>query len=418
MTAGYSETVVIGAGPAGLTAGYLLARAGHEVSVIEGDPGAVGGLSRTVEHGGYRIDLGGHPFVSQSEAIVDLWEEMLPEGFAVQAVRTGIADAGGYRSRAAEAGRPRLRDRLGRTITAILPGALAPKAAAELLRYPRLGPGALWEEAARKMGGFGGRLLAGRRLAGLALDGSGLWTVTARRPDGDTETIRARNVVSSATVGDTMDALQPAPLSLFQARSLRHAAHVTVALVARTRIDCEDHWIDVRDPALNVRRVLNYRSWSPEMLPDQFHSCLGFTYACGEGDALWRLSDAGLVALAGGELERLGLSSRAHVVDACVVRQAKAVPLPGDEDALAAIRLDLGQSYPGLQLVGRNGLHRACDQDAAMRTAILAAANIAAGRPVHDVWRVTETAAEGEAELAAALASLNVAQAGAARRFG
>lgn len=418
MTAGYSETVVIGAGPAGLTAGYLLARAGREVTVIEADPGAVGGRARTVRHNGYRIDPGGHPFVSPSKAILNLWHEMLPDGFTVQPARTGIVDAGGYRSPAADIAKPRLRDRLGRTITTILPGLRTPRAGEELLRYSRLGPGAVWEEAARKMQAFGGRLLPGRRLACLALDGSGLWTVTARRADGAPETVRARDVVSSAPVGETMDALQPAPLSLFQARSLRHAAQVTVALIVRTRVDCEDHWVDVRDPALKVRRVLNYRSWSPEMLPDQFHSCLGFAYPCREGDALWQLSDPDLVALAGRELERLGLSSRAHVVDACVVRQAKVLPLSGDEDALAAIRLDLGQGYPGLQLVGRNGLHRACGQDAAMTTAILAAANIAAGRTVHDVWRVTETAAGGEAELAAALASLGAWRAGEDRRFG
>jgi phytoene dehydrogenase-like protein len=46
------DVAIIGAGPAGLTAAYLLTKAGHSVTVIEKDPHYVGGISRTVEHEG------------------------------------------------------------------------------------------------------------------------------------------------------------------------------------------------------------------------------------------------------------------------------------------------------------------------------------------------------------------------------
>src|SRR5919112_5095058 len=75
------DVVIIGAGPAGLTAGYLLTKAGKRVCIIEQDPTYVGGISRTVEHDGYRFAIGGHRFFSKSRAVVDLWNEILPDGF-------------------------------------------------------------------------------------------------------------------------------------------------------------------------------------------------------------------------------------------------------------------------------------------------------------------------------------------------
>ena len=65
------ETLVLGGGPAGLTAGYLLADAGRAVRVLEADE-QVGGLARTVERDGYRFDLGGHRFFTKLKAVQTL----------------------------------------------------------------------------------------------------------------------------------------------------------------------------------------------------------------------------------------------------------------------------------------------------------------------------------------------------------
>src|SRR6476620_5617918 len=75
------DVAIIGAGPAGLTAGYLLTKAGLSVAIIEKDTRYVGGISRTVEHEGYRFDIGGHRFFSKSRQVVDLWNEILPDDF-------------------------------------------------------------------------------------------------------------------------------------------------------------------------------------------------------------------------------------------------------------------------------------------------------------------------------------------------
>jgi protoporphyrinogen oxidase len=78
-----SSVLVIGAGPAGLTAAYESSKLGLEPTVIEADR-QVGGLSRTVNYRGYRFDIGGHRFFSKVELINELWREILNEDFLLR----------------------------------------------------------------------------------------------------------------------------------------------------------------------------------------------------------------------------------------------------------------------------------------------------------------------------------------------
>jgi len=72
--------VVLGGGPAGLTAGYLLAKQGKPVIVLE-STGQVGGLARTEVRDGYRFDLGGHRFFTKVKEVDALWHEIMKEEF-------------------------------------------------------------------------------------------------------------------------------------------------------------------------------------------------------------------------------------------------------------------------------------------------------------------------------------------------
>jgi protoporphyrinogen oxidase len=72
------EVVVIGAGPAGLTAAYALTKRGAPVTVLEADT-VVGGISRTVERDGWRFDIGGHRFFTKVPVVEQLWHEILPD---------------------------------------------------------------------------------------------------------------------------------------------------------------------------------------------------------------------------------------------------------------------------------------------------------------------------------------------------
>ena len=75
----HKQVVIIGGGPAGLTAAYELCKAGVESIVLEKDP-VVGGLSRTVNYKGYHFDIGGHRFFTKVKVVEDMWREVLPAG--------------------------------------------------------------------------------------------------------------------------------------------------------------------------------------------------------------------------------------------------------------------------------------------------------------------------------------------------
>ena len=72
------DTLIIGAGPAGLTA-LLLARKGQKVVVYESDKVDVGGLAKTIEHNGFRFDIGGHRFFSKAKEVREFWREILKD---------------------------------------------------------------------------------------------------------------------------------------------------------------------------------------------------------------------------------------------------------------------------------------------------------------------------------------------------
>ena len=73
------KVIIIGAGPAGLTAAYelLKEKEKYEVIILEKD-GQVGGIAKTVTHHGNRMDLGGHRFFTKRKEINELWQEILP----------------------------------------------------------------------------------------------------------------------------------------------------------------------------------------------------------------------------------------------------------------------------------------------------------------------------------------------------
>ncbi|PSC04092.1 FAD-dependent oxidoreductase [Alsobacter soli] len=476
----HTDVLIIGAGPAGLTASYLLTKEGRDVTVLERDPHLVGGISRTVNYKGFLFDIGGHRFFSKAKEVVDLWKEILPDDFIERPRISRIYYKGklySYPLKAFEAlwnlglvesalcmasygwaklqpvaspktfrqwvrnafgerlfsiffktytekvwgmscdeisadwaaqrikglslgaavlnalgrsfkGRPRPKD--GEVIKTLI----------ESFQYPRKGPGMMWEAAARKTREQGGRILMDRTLSAMEWDEAArLWTVTARRGDGSVETFTANHVISSAPITELTAAIKPAPISLFHARALRYRDFLTVALVTTCKDLFPDNWIYIHDPSVKVGRIQNFRSWSPEMVPDPDLACLGLEYFCFEGDGLWSAPDAELIALAKQEIARIGLVRDDEVVDACVVRQAKAYPVYDDayKDHVAMVRLDLEQRFPTLHLVGRNGMHKYNNQDHAMMTAMLTVRNILAGERLYDIWDVNEDAEYHEA---------------------
>jgi protoporphyrinogen oxidase len=281
----------------------------------------------------------------------------------------------------------------------------------ESFRYPRLGPGMMWDAARDRIVEKGGRVLMGHALHQLAFnETTGRWSVAASH-DGNITTLSAAHVISSAPLRELATRLHPLPVALPEAARLKYRDFLTVALKVRSPDLFPDNWIYIHDDKVKVGRIQNFRSWSPEMVPDPDIACVGLEYFCFEGDGLWSASDDELISLATREMAALGLCAPEHVVGGAVVRQEKAYPVY-DEDYAArvdAVRREIEHRWPTLHCVGRNGMHRYNNQDHAMMTAMLTVRNIQAGARVYDVWAVNEDAEyheSGNAGEQAALASL------------
>lgn len=475
------SVICIGAGPAGLTAGYLLGKEGVKVTVLEQDPVYVGGISRTATYKGFAFDIGGHRFFSKSQEVENLWDEILGDDFLnrprksriyyrnklfdyplrafdalsklgiIEATRCVLSYAKvrlhpnksprNFQEWVTEKFGKRLFEIFFRTYTEKVWGmpcteisadwaaqrikglslskaiwhSLMPqksgkprekiiKTLVDSFRYPRRGPGMLWEAAAAKIQNQGGRVLLGQSVVALARNAGGGWRITARGQEGETQVFDCDHVISTMPMRDLASALSPAlaPAVCEAAAGLRYRDFLVVALILKERDTFDDNWIYIHDPEVKVGRIQNFKSWSPELVPEPALNCYGLEYFCFEGDGLWTSQDADLVALASAELVKLGLAEAADIVEGTVVRQPKAYPVyDGDYQArVDTIRAALETQYPNLHLVGRNGMHKYNNQDHAMMTAMLTVKNILAGRPLYDVWCVNQDAEyheEGEA---------------------
>jgi protoporphyrinogen oxidase len=488
-----TDVLIIGAGPAGLTAAYLLTKAGKRVIVVERDEYYVGGISRTVNYKGFHFDIGGHRFFSKSREVVELWNEILPDDFIDRPRMSRIFYNGKYYAyplRAFEALRnlgvmtstmcmlsyalaklfpvktPKsfhqwVRNQFGeqlfsiffRTytekvwgmscddisadwaaqrikglslISAVVDGlqrslkidrkpaaALGEqggvKTLLESFRYPRKGPGMMWEAAAAKTLAQGGEIRMGRTLESLSFDAEhAMWTVGCRTADQGLEVVRATHVISSAPITQLASAIDPAPRCLTAAAQLKYRDFITVALITNSSNVFPDNWIYIHDPSVKVGRIQNFLSWSPQMAPEGY-ACLGLEYFCFEGDGLWTASDDDLATLAKAEIGKIGLIDPEAVIDSYVVRQPKAYPVYDDLYAqhVDTVRRELDQRYPTLHLVGRNGMHKYNNQDHAMMTAMLTVQNILAGEKLFDVWHVNEDAEYAEAGVSGAVDALS-----------
>ena len=453
------ETLIIGAGPAGLTAAWELNKHNKKALIVELDD-KVGGISRTVESNGWRFDIGGHRFFTKVDEVYDIWDEMLgAEDFllrprmsriyynqkffdyplkasnallnlgVIEAVRCVLSylyvqirppkDQTNFEGWVAARFGWRLYNIFFKTYTEKVWGIEATKIGADWasqriknlslwkaiinsffpnrskevittlideFKYPKLGPGMMWEKASEKLRGKGFEILFKSGVKEIIKDSDNdSYRVSLFSGD----TLECKYILSSMPLAHLPKTIKPSPSDevLEAGNKLKFRDFLSVALITEQEDAFPDNWIYIHEPNVKVGRVQNYGSWSPFMVKDG-KTCLGLEYFVNEGDALWKMKDEDLIQLAIKELEQLGLVPKETLGEGYVVRMPKAYPVY-DLDYSKNVELIkdwIQKKHKNIYPIGRNGMHKYNNQDHSMVTAIQSVRNILGES--NDIWSI------------------------------
>ena len=436
------HVVVVGAGPAGLSAAHELIRHGTPVTVVEKDQ-QVGGIMRTITFMGCRFDVGPNPFFSKNPEIEALSTEVLgPEirpvsrltrilyrgkffDYPIRAsnaflnlgpIETArclvsyasarlqpVPDPKSFEDWVSNQFGHRLFEIFFKTYTEKVWGIstreLSADWAAPRIRglvdafcYPRLGAGQIWETMAARLGRAGYPVRLGEEVVAVRHAGGRVLSVVVQDRRGGRVDLMGSEFISTMPIRELIAKLQPAAPSMVRAAAdaLGYRDVITVnAIVDRAEV-FPDQWIYVHDPGVKVGRIANFKNFSSAMVDDSGLTGLGMEYFCFETDGMWTWSDAELLDLGRRELVALGICRPEEVKSGTVHRQPKAYPVDDGTylQHLEVIREWLSRALPNLWLVGRNGMNHDDNQDHSMMTGILLARNIATGSDF-DPWLVT-----------------------------
>lgn len=454
------HTVIIGGGPAGLTAAYELMRRNARSTTIERDI-QVGGLAKTVKYKGYGFDIGGHRFFTKIGRVERFWREILAGEF-IRVPRlsriyyrgkffnyplkpmnalTGLGIGNSFlivSSYIWARLRPlpnedffeaymvnhfgrRLFNTFFKTYTEKVWGTpcseIRGEWAAQRIKglsliqavwnaffgdknskvkslidefdYPRLGPGQLWERVADRLVEGGNALKLSTDVQEIRHAGGAITSVVCKS-EGKVEEIRGDYFFSTMPLRTLVSRLNPAaPDKVVRAaQGLRYRDFISIDLIVDRPQLFPDNWIYIHSPEVQVGRIQNFKNWSKDLCPDPNKTSLGLEYFCFETDPIWSMTDEEMVKLGAKELEILGLARASEVLDGTVMRVKKAYPMyDADYKANLAIVRDYLATFPNLQALGRNGLHKYNNQDHSMLTAFLGIENLLEGGD-HAIWEV------------------------------
>lgn len=458
-----NQVVIIGAGPAGLTAAYELLKEGIHSTVVEKDS-VVGGLSRTVNYNGYHFDIGGHRFFTKVQVVDDMWHEVLGNDFLTRkrlsrifynnkffnypfnltnalfglGIWNSIMIVFSYLWAQVFPQKPEktfdqwVSNRFGRRLYKIffetytekvwgipcneisaewaaqrIKGLSLLKAIKNTLikeqtgnkqqvvktlidsfKYPKFGPGMMWEKVTDTLNRDGSRVLLNSDVSKIYINNNSVEKIEIIK-NGHKKEIPGNNFISSMPIRELIQKFDPpVPDEILQAANdLKYRDFLTVSLVVKKKEVFPDNWIYIHDPNVEVGRIQNFKNWSEDMVPEEEKTCLGLEYFCFEGDGLWSMDDRDLIELGKKELQQTGLVDASLIEDGTVVRMPKAYPVYDSTYMESVNKIREYLSLIGnLQLVGRNGMHKYNNQDHSMLTAMLAVKNILGSN--YDLWKV------------------------------
>ena len=493
--------IIIGAGPAGLTAAYELRRKSEDWKIIVLEESSeIGGISRTVVHDGCRIDIGGHRFFSKSQRVNEIWTQLMPlQGkpakddiildrachvnpggpdpemedvvmlyrhrvsriyylrhffdypisikpatfLAMGLVRTVKAGCSYLYSAVFKRPEKSLEDfyinRFGRVLYSMFfedyteklwgihPSNISPEWGAQRVKglslwkallnffaprgkagettlidefaYPKRGPGQFWEMLAGQLRADGVEIRMNSRVTGIRTEQGRVSAVVLE----DGSELACDAVFSSMPVKDLVAAFGDAPGDVARiASGLPYRDFITVGLLVdklaiknttklkTIRDIVPDTWIYVQERDVRMGRIQIFNNWSPYMVDDVTkHVWIGLEYFCSEGDALWTMDDAAFVAMATGELRKIGvLGENEPVHDSVRIKVKKAYPAYfGSYVEFGKVRAWL-DGFPNLYCIGRNGQHRYNNMDHSMMCGIEAVRALLGETDKSAVWEV------------------------------
>lgn len=274
----------------------------------------------------------------------------------------------------------------------------------EEFKYPKLGPGELWEAAAGEFTERGGKILKNVSVKRINASGNRVLSVIADTENGEKE-FAGDIFFSSMPVKDLVGGISGIEIPetvKSAAANLPYRDFVTVGLLVdrmllKNKTDIKtvndivpDCWIYVQDKNVKLGRIQIFNNWSPYMVKEPENTVsLGLEYFCNEGDDFWNMPEEECIALASDELVRIGVIDCGAVLSAHRERVKKAYPAYFDSYKDLPEIIDFLNTLDNLYCVGRNGQHRYNNMDHSMMTSLLAVDNILSGKNDKSaIWNV------------------------------
>ena len=419
------QVLVIGAGPAGLTAAYELRRKGESCIIIEADD-VVGGISRTVVRNGWRFDIGGHRFFTKVPRVEAFWHEVLEdERFLLRPRMSRIFYRGKFFDYPLKASNAlgnlgvveAIRCVLSYVWVRIRPpkdlttfeGWVASRFGWRLYRI-------FFKTYTEKVWGVPAHEIqadwAAQRIKNLSLFKAVMNAVLPKR--GSTTITSLIDRFQYPALGPGMLWEECAKLVTESGSTIEFESRVCEIRSTGTRLMSVEYLSKSGErTSVEVKAIVSsmplpdlIRSISPAVPNDVLEAANGLIhrdfmtialvlpevdileYFVNKGDELWEMADKDLIDLGIKELASLNIVDTTTIIEGHVVRMPKAYPMydAGYQKNVDLIRSWLSANLPDVYPVGRNGMHRYNNQDHSMLTAMLAVENMYGAQ--NDIWSV------------------------------
>ena len=274
----------------------------------------------------------------------------------------------------------------------------------EEFKYPKLGPGQLWDVTAAEVEKLGGTIIKNAKVTRVHKNANNVLTSLTYEKDGQELTMEGDYFISSMPVRDLVGGMNDVPADSARiAAGLPYRDYMTLGvlvpkinLVNKTNIRTvnnivPDCWVYVQDRNVKLGRFQIYNNWSPYMIKDLEHTVwIGLEYFVNEGDEYWNMTEEEFAKIGVSEMIKLGLIDSPDVVlDVHMEKVKKAYPAYFDTYDEIDRLVDYLSSIENLYCVGRNGQHRYNNIDHSMVTSFEAVKNILTGsKDKKNIWSV------------------------------